>query len=67
MPVIRMDLTQKNCIMVGDKVEKDIIGANEIGMKTIWYNYKKVEQDHNADWMIHGFNEMINQIEEIIK
>lgn len=30
------DVSSENCVMVGDKLTMDIIGAKSIGMKTVW-------------------------------
>ena len=29
-----------DCIMIGDSLEADILGAKNIGMQTIFYNYR---------------------------
>lgn len=35
-------LNKKEVIMIGDSLENDIQGANELGIQSIWYNPKKV-------------------------
>lgn len=36
--------TPQNSVMIGDSLTADIKGANDYGMKTIWFNKKKVQK-----------------------
>ena len=63
----RLTVDPTKSIMVGDKVSKDVVGAKKIGMKTVWYNFKKEETEHGADWMFHDFSEMLMNLDEIIQ
>lgn len=35
-----LNTNPKDCLMIGDSLMSDIIGANNMGMDTCWYNYK---------------------------
>ncbi|MDJ0707633.1 MAG: HAD family hydrolase [Leptolyngbyaceae cyanobacterium MO_188.B28] len=56
----KMTLAPQHCLMIGDRVDKDIMGAKQIGMRTIWYNVEKHESDNcNADLEISNFRELL--------
>ena len=48
--------------MIGDSLKADIVGAKNIGIKTIWYNKsnKKNVDNEEFDLEIKGFAELIN-------
>lgn len=37
----KANTTAENSVMIGDSISADIIGAKNVGMKTIWYNHNK--------------------------
>lgn len=45
---------KQETIMIGDSISADIIGANEYGLRTIWYNHNKEENSkgYMADFII---------------
>ena len=49
------------CLMVGDSLECDILGANNIGMATCWYNAKRLENktDIIPTYEIFDFDEIV--------
>ena len=48
-----------DCIMIGDHYVKDITGARQFGMKTVWLNHKKHNGDFPmADRIIHSMDEL---------
>jgi len=47
------------CALVGDDVVKDIKGANNAGMVTIWYNYKGLQQEMYSSYVINKFKELL--------
>ena len=53
----------KECIMIGNMYDKDIVGAKDIGMKTILFDKKKEQKDYpKADITIGS---MLNLLESI--
>lgn len=43
----RLSLTSNDVVMIGDSLAKDIQGAQNAGIKTIWYNPKRAENETN--------------------
>jgi len=41
--MIKAKVQSKHCLMIGDSYEADIVGAEQLGWKTICFNYHKVE------------------------
>jgi putative hydrolase of the HAD superfamily len=56
-----LSVKKEEAIMIGDNLLTDILGANRIGMKSIWVNRKKVERDEaiEPDFEIGDLSEMI--------
>ena len=46
--------TKEESIMIGDSIEADIRGAQDFGMRAIFFN------PHNVDWQISHLNELLN-------
>ncbi len=42
------ETSAKNSIMIGDNLEADIVGAQQIGMQTIFFNSHKNTNNHNT-------------------
>ena len=61
----RLDVLPKDCLMVGDWPERDIKGANELGMKTAYAKYGSTEfiDNSGADYELDTIHELI----EIVK
>ena len=55
---------QENAVMIGDRIDNDIVPAKELGMKTIW-----IKQGFGKYWNITGENEIpdeeINSLSEL--
>lgn len=60
----KLDVKPDEAIMVGDWVERDIIGAEKIGMKTAFARYGDTfdTKSHNADYELNDINELIDII-----
>lgn len=60
----KLDVKPEEAIMVGDWVERDIIGAEKIGMKTAFAKYGDTfdTKSHNADYELNDINELIDII-----
>jgi putative hydrolase of the HAD superfamily len=59
-----MDIKPGEAIMVGDWVERDIIGAAKLGMKTAFAKYGDTfeTKSHNADYELNDIRELIDII-----
>lgn len=50
---------KSECIMVGDNLMTDILGANRAGIKSVWINREKAEkQDVLPTYEIHQLEEL---------
>ena len=60
----KLDVKPQEAIMVGDWVERDIIGAEKLGMKTAFARYGDTfdTKSHNADYELNDINELIDII-----
>jgi putative hydrolase of the HAD superfamily len=60
----KLDVEPQEAIMVGDWVERDIIGAEKLGMKTAFARYGDTfdTKSHNADYELNDINELIDII-----
>lgn len=47
-------------IMIGDSLEADVRGAQNFGMKAIFFNPLKVEQPKDVDWQIEHLEELLH-------
>ncbi|MBE7084309.1 MAG: noncanonical pyrimidine nucleotidase, YjjG family [Clostridiales bacterium] len=56
--------TPQNTIMIGDSLTADIKGANDYGMKTIWFNKKKapLPEEHIYTYMVTDLEEVKNYL-----
>lgn len=60
----RLAVKADEAIMVGDWVERDIVGAAKIGMKTAFAKYGDTfnTENHNADFQLNDISELIDII-----
>jgi putative hydrolase of the HAD superfamily len=50
----------ENSIMIGDNYNADILGANNIGMKSIYFNFHKTQEQQKEDVVvIHDLKEIL--------
>lgn len=71
MAAKRLNVDLHECVMIGDKITKDISGAKSLGMKTIFAKYGYVENDEpktdtKADFIAHEITD-IPQILDSLK
>ena len=64
-----LDVLPNETIMVGDWPERDIKGANEVGMKTAFAKYGDTfdTQNSGADYVLEDISDLISIIETINK
>ena len=43
MALQKLNLNNYEVCMIGDNYEKDILGANDLNINTIWFNHKKID------------------------
>ena len=62
--VYRGELKPSEVIIVGDSLTSDILGGNNAGIKTCWYNPKKLANDMNVkvDYEIQDLHEVMRLI-----
>lgn len=46
------------CIMIGDTIEKDVIGPNKFGIDSIYYNPENKEYDKSKILSINSFDKI---------
>ena len=59
-----LKIKPNEAIMIGDWPERDVVGAKEIGMKTIFARYGDTfgTVDSGADWDVNDVYEVVNII-----
>tara|TARA_B110000116_G_scaffold57655_1_gene49171 strand:+ start:1134 stop:1817 length:684 start_codon:yes stop_codon:yes gene_type:complete len=62
-----LKIKPNEAIMIGDWPERDVVGAKEIGMKTIFARYGDTfgTVDSGADWDVNNVYEVVNIIKEL--
>ena len=44
----RLKVHPHECMHVGDDIEHDVMGARQVGMKTVWFNMNNRSPEHDA-------------------
>ena len=54
-------------LMIGDWPERDVVGAKQIGMKTIFARYGDTfgTVDSGADWDVNDIYDLVNIVKEL--
>ena len=62
-----MDLQAEETIMIGDWPDRDVVGAKQIGMKTVFARYGDTFGTINsgADWEINDIYQLVGIINEL--
>ncbi len=66
MALERMNLKPEEVIFVGNDMYRDVFGAHELGMKTVFFRSNQGEQEFcgaHADYIIYHFRELLNAVE----
>ena len=66
MALQKMELLPEEVIFVGNDMYRDIYGAHEFGMKTVFFRSNQGEQNFcgaDADYIIYSFPELLNAVE----
>lgn len=65
--LMKLGIEPHEALMVGDWVERDIVGASQIGMKTAFAKYGDTfdTQSHKADFELSDISELVSIVEKI--
>jgi putative hydrolase of the HAD superfamily len=63
----RLNIKPEEALMVGDWVERDIVGASNLGMKTAFAKYGDTfnTEVHNADFELNDIKELLNIVKKL--
>ena len=61
MALSKADVNSGKSVMIGDSFEADILGAKNVGMHTLFFNYRK-EAVLEPDFVIHELSEIKNHL-----
>lgn len=63
----KLNVSPEEAIMVGDWVERDIVGASQVGMKTAFARYGDTfnTQSHIADYELHDISDLVNILKRL--
>ncbi len=64
MVLKKLEVKPEEALMVGDWAERDIVGAKNVGMKTVFARYGDTfnTEKHNADYELNDISELIDII-----
>ena len=63
----KLEVLTKECIMVGDNIQKDIDGAQRLGMQGIWINrYHKETKGLCARFTVYSTAELLELLKKLI-
>ncbi len=67
MALEKLDCEAVNTLMVGDWPERDVEGAKQLGMKTIFARYGDTfgTTDSGADWDVDDIHEIVNIVSDL--
>ena len=62
----KLNLTAKECLMIGDWAERDVVGAKAVGMKTVFARYGDTFNTIHpgSDYDINSISELINIVKK---
>lgn len=58
--LMKAGATKEESIMIGDSLEADIRGAQNFGIKAIFFNPLKIEKPHDVEWQISHLEELLH-------
>jgi putative hydrolase of the HAD superfamily len=67
MALEKLDCAAENTLMVGDWPERDVEGAKQLGMKTIFARYGDTfgTTDSGADWDVDDIHQIVDIVSEL--
>ena len=62
----RLKVDPHECMHIGDDIEHDVMGARQVGMKTVWFNVHKLSQEGEilADYVITDLRELLHLLKQ---
>ena len=62
-----LNVNSKEALMIGDWPDRDVVGASQIGMKTIFARYGDTfgTVDSGADWDVNDIYEVVNIVKDL--
>jgi putative hydrolase of the HAD superfamily len=62
----KLSLVPAECVMIGNMYEKDIVGAKQAGMQTVWFNENRSQPDPesflDADQIIFNMESLLETV-----
>jgi len=64
----RLKVKAENAIMVGNRIDADIVGANRVGMKSVWFKWNNRYQEtisneeERPDFVIKSLSELLGML-----
>lgn len=67
MALEKLQIKPEEALMIGDWPERDVVGASQVGMKTIFARYGDTVSVENsgADWEVDDIYEIVNIVDEL--
>ena len=67
MALKQLDINPDEALMIGDWPERDVVGASQVGIKTIFARYGDTAdiQNSGADWEIDDIYEVVHIVDEL--
>jgi putative hydrolase of the HAD superfamily len=67
MALKQLNINPNEAIMVGDWPERDVVGASQVGIKTIFARYGDTADIKNsgADWEVDDIYEVVHIVDEL--
>lgn len=63
-----MNVEPSQVIMVGDSFPSDVLGANASGLRSVWLNWRNLEEHVSPLHVtIHQFDHLVNALEILVK
>lgn len=68
----RLNVKPEECVMVGNRLDADILGANKLGMKTILFQWANDDRsspltpDENPTWIAHSTKDIREIISKLL-
>jgi len=64
LALAKLSTRAENAVMVGNRIDTDIVGANRMGMKSVWFRWNDRHSDaihsgeEEPDFIIHSLSEL---------
>ncbi len=56
------EISPENSIMIGDRLQSDILGANRVGIDSIWFNpnHQQNQMNYKPKYTVYNYNQILN-------